>query len=500
MKRSVYRLLQGVNSNDFLNVRRMLAKMFVSVLLILGSAGLTAQEKKSGSSVTPAARDRYADYLKSEPTSIHNPKAIALLQYLNGLKLRNEGVCLTGQAVSANAYPPNELANFQNLVVKLGTQTGHLPAILEYGSTRLSGAQMTPTDRQTQLNEMFARNREGYLIFFTMRPSNPTGVANNDPTNTPGFYINDADQIVNPEGTYYTQYRQSLDYTSGFIRALEDSGIVVIFEPFNEFNGQWNWFGNMTPGNFVKLWKYTHDYFVKEKNFRNLLFHMEFSARITMLENIPVAEYYPGDGYVDILGFDFYHDDPKGTYLPVYNQLISYGKPVAMSEFGPDNREYKKVNDLPSSTMVNFRWDNMIQLDFTKTWYPKICFFMRWQADWAIVNQNNAKSFMEDAWWVNLARYRTESPTSAGPAITRTFELDIFPNPATGIVYLKLPETLHGTLKFEIYSITGNRMMTGWLATEGNPGINLENLPDGVYYCRVSSSRETATGKIILLR
>jgi mannan endo-1,4-beta-mannosidase len=155
-----------------------------------------------------------------------------------------------------------------------------------------------------------------------------------------------------------------------------------------------------------------------------------------MREETTAKAYYPGGDYVDIVGFDFYDDNPGDKYITVYNELCSFNKPLALAEYGPQLRVYREENNIPKGQATNV-WDNMIQRDFHKEHYPEICFFIRWGSDWAITSQKNAKEFMNDPWWVNLEQFKKDgqamgwveswtpsNPRSEGPSIRLNFRLE----------------------------------------------------------------------------
>jgi hypothetical protein len=262
--------------------------------------------------------------------------------------------------------------------------------------------------------EILARWREGHLIYLNLRPGHPAGlpmrVGRDWNTKHPDFYLNDASSLVLPEGPHAQRYRADLAYAADFMTPLQDAGVVLLFELFNEFNGDWNWMGKAKPEEFKKLWRYTFDYFAHERQFSNLLFVLEYSSNTLQREAIPAKDYYPGNDCVDVVGFDFYHDDPQDQYLDVYQQMLDFGKPVAMTEYGPNLREYRKKHKTAMGKAIHV-WDNMVQLHFTRAFYPQCCFFIRWGSDWSIVSQKNAKEFMADPWWVDLRQFKQDAQT-----------------------------------------------------------------------------------------
>jgi mannan endo-1,4-beta-mannosidase len=104
------------------------------------------------------------------------------------------------------------------------------------------------------------------------------------------------------------RYQSWLDRFAGFVTSLKGpkgEAIPIIFRPFHENSGSWFWWGRdeCTPEEYQKIWRYTVDYLRKKKKLHNLLYAYStdrFNSREDYLER------YPGDNYVDILGFDLY--------------------------------------------------------------------------------------------------------------------------------------------------------------------------------------------------
>jgi mannan endo-1,4-beta-mannosidase len=116
-------------------------------------------------------------------------------------------------------------------------------------------------------------------------------------------------ESVLPGGSQNEKYKQWLDKVAAFVSSFTDESgkpIPVIFRPYHEHTGSWFWWGQKlcTTQQFIDLWRFTFDYLTKTKNVHNLLFAYSSSGDFTN-----AAEYlerYPGDDYVDIIGFDYY--------------------------------------------------------------------------------------------------------------------------------------------------------------------------------------------------
>lgn len=116
-----------------------------------------------------------------------------------------------------------------------------------------------------------------------------------------------------------SRYNSWLDKAADYFTALTgDNGepIPILFRPFHELTGDWFWWGkgHCTPAEYVQLWKYTVDYLKDTKQVHNLLYVYCTDRFTTEAEYM---ERYPGDGYVDVLAFDFYDKAhfPKGDFV-----------------------------------------------------------------------------------------------------------------------------------------------------------------------------------------
>jgi|GEM_PF-4615622 len=124
----------------------------------------------------------------------------------------------------------------------------------------------------------------------------------------------------------------------------------IIIRPANEFNG--NWFPySVAPGqeaNFVAAW---HNY-VDVFRAAGLNVKFEWNVSIGWDQGVNLAAAYPGDGYVDYIGADFYYlsrsygQDPNKAWSTIVNHKVglqwlenfaaAHGKQTAYSEWGVD--------------------------------------------------------------------------------------------------------------------------------------------------------------------
>jgi len=129
----------------------------------------------------------------------------------------------------------------------------------------------------------------------------------------------------------------------------DGSKIPIIFRPLHENTGDWFWWGksHMSADDFKALWQYVHDYLTETKGVDNLLFAYSPNYPLDGSKENYLAT-YPGDKYVDIMGYDAYqsdNDQPDADWmqdtvrdLVMVNQLAAeHGKVSALTEFGLNN-------------------------------------------------------------------------------------------------------------------------------------------------------------------
>lgn len=107
-------------------------------------------------------------------------------------------------------------------------------------------------------------------------------------------------------GAYNAQFNAYLDIIADYALALQDANVPVLFRPFHENSGNWFWWGTSTSvASYKAMWRYMVEY-MQEKGVHNLLY--VYSPNGPIGSETAYLERYPGDEYVDVLGFDYYDD------------------------------------------------------------------------------------------------------------------------------------------------------------------------------------------------
>ena len=149
------------------------------------------------------------------------------------------------------------------------------------------------------------------------------------------------------EGEYHEWYKDQLYRLAFFLkgfRGTNGESIPIIFRPFHEHNGGWFWWGKdrCSTSEYNKLWQFTVDHLRNSLNVHNLIYALSPGAGA---RNIPNKQdyftIYPGDGYIDIFGIDFYFESSANdtSYLArklthIVELAQERGKLAALTETG----------------------------------------------------------------------------------------------------------------------------------------------------------------------
>ena len=140
---------------------------------------------------------------------------------------------------------------------------------------------------------------------------------------TPGTTTGNIVQRIMPDQDLNYLYTDYLDLIADYAKAVEGDGITILFRPFHENTGSWFWWGAAFCDEqaYINLFRYTVDYMKETKGVHNMLYVYGPGS-----EAANVTEYsarYPGDSYVDMIGYDLYHSGPTQASEPGYLQSIS---------------------------------------------------------------------------------------------------------------------------------------------------------------------------------
>ena len=304
------------------------------------------------------------------------------------------------------------------LVAALEQQTGELPGMLglDYEHDKIFSV-----DELLSANQVLIKHwQKGGLVTINWSPQNPWLNDELDLVRHPGIWTDtrnvdanlkgvDLTLLLDPNSAVYPIWRRKLDRVAAALENLQQAGVVVLWRPMQEMNGNWFWWGHATYGNnpapYVALWRDMFHYFTVEKGLHNLLW---VYSPCTVSENIfeqfavkPVGWSYPGDSYVDVVAGTAYND---GLDIKNDEAYRAFGKPLGMAEFGP------AIGGEPSlkGTFNTTHYADRLLKD-----YPAIAYWVSWhnwmagegvQEHQAIASNQNAKDLMQNPLVLTIKR------------------------------------------------------------------------------------------------
>lgn len=148
-----------------------------------------------------------------------------------------------------------------------------------------------------------------------------------------------------PGQKYNEAFTAHLDLIAEYAQSVD---APILFRPLHENTGGWFWWGSACSAETYKsVFKYTVEYLRDIKGIHNLIY--VYAPGTESATEAEYGERYPGDGYVDMVGFDSYDSKPTAdenytfqTELEKNIQMISnfakkHGKLFAITETGIAN-------------------------------------------------------------------------------------------------------------------------------------------------------------------
>jgi mannan endo-1,4-beta-mannosidase len=132
-------------------------------------------------------------------------------------------------------------------------------------------------------------------------------------------------------------WKVQADVIAGYLRALREARVPVLWRPYHEMNGVWFWWCDKKGANgFRKLWLMMYDRYVNHHHLDNLVWVWNTNAPRDRPgdEAFAYEDFWPGREYMDVLAADVYHDDWKQSHHDDLARLAE-GKPIAIGEMAP---------------------------------------------------------------------------------------------------------------------------------------------------------------------
>lgn len=311
--------------------------------------------------------------------------------------------------------------NYARLVEDLHTSSGRYVGLLGADYMSWDGA----TDWRTTNQLLIKYWNNGGLVELSWHAPNPwTGGDAWDQGQA------NLDELLTVGTAAHTQWLSQLDQVAAGLAALQAAGVVVLWRPLHEMNGDWFWWGmNIHPDDprpYQRLWRHMFNYFTHTKTLNNLLWVYSTTPAMEATWTRPADFYYPGANYVDVVGQDIYQVQLDKVD---YAKLLSLGKPFAITEFGPSTT---------FGPATDGSYDYLTMLAQVRTRYPRTAYWLSW-SDWqengklvhiSIMRNQNAVALLNHECVVS----RDEIDWSAPPPPTASPSPSPSPTPSAVII------------------------------------------------------------------
>ena len=266
--------------------------------------------------------------------------------------------------------------------------------------------------------------------------------------------------LADKTGTRYQLLLNDMDLIAAQLQKFQAAGIPVLWRPLHESPGTFFWWGAKGPAAFKELWHILYDRLVNYNHLHNLIW--VYSAN-----DLPAADWYPGDAYVDITGDDVY----QASAVPDPNVNISSKWSAMQTQFAP-----RKLVALTESESLA----SPDQIRGYATWWSWFC---GWQGDYirtqptafltSLYNDRDILTKDELADWAALAPLAARNGAGATAA-----GFTVFPNPSQGhSLTVSLSLATAQEAEVELLSALGQRVLK--LHASLRAGSNQLQLPVG---------------------
>lgn len=250
---------------------------------------------------------------------------------------------------------------------------GSYPAVygLDLGGIELQSEKNLDNNHFSHMRaSAIAHHERGGIITLSWHPRNPL-------TGGDAWDVSSKNVVASilPGGEKHEYFmgwlKNAADYLASF-RTEDGASVPVIWRPWHEHTGSWFWWGQdlCTTEQYKALWEMTYEYMNVERGLDNLVW--AYSPGAGGLTPEKFAERYPGDGIVDVVGFDCYQYGTDEQYIADMKNALEvsaafakeHGNILAVTETGyegiPEEKWwtsvlYPSVKDYPVAYVLTWR-------------------------------------------------------------------------------------------------------------------------------------------------
>ena len=264
------------------------------------------------------------DLYQVEPT-LCNPEASE-----NARRLMTYLCDCYGQVILSGQYCDEGMYGSENATI-WRSSGGKYPAILGLDLIEYSPSRVAHGSTSTAVEKAIEYWNQGGIVTFCWHWNAPEKYITGQWYSAFYTHSSQVDLAAIMEGRDQEGYQllmEDIDAIAAQLTRLRDAGVPVLWRPLHEAAGEWFWWGASGSEAYLKLYRLLYDRLTNEYGLNNLIW----------VWNGQDAAWYPGDEYVDIIGWDIYpgehvYSSQAATFLKALNCTQSR-KLITLSENG----------------------------------------------------------------------------------------------------------------------------------------------------------------------
>jgi mannan endo-1,4-beta-mannosidase len=187
--------------------------------------------------------------------------------------------------------------------------------------------------RPAMIDEVARQHRRGAVIALTWHAPRPMDKEPLAYEHNVLAHMTDSEwsEMLTPGTILYSRWVEQVDVIASYLRKLQVAEVPVLFRPYHEMNGKWFWWGGR-PGEHgsAALFRQLYDRYVNVHRLNNVIWVWNVNSPGEYAG--PIADYYPGHQYVDIVSMDNYGRFKRRYYEDTL--ALAGSKPIALAEVG----------------------------------------------------------------------------------------------------------------------------------------------------------------------